>query len=376
MYPRPPVVALWRVVEAEHFAMKDLLRRVAPPAGDFAMVDRLLSLPRYPLGQWPTPLTSAVWNGCELLVKRDDLSGWQRGGAKTRKIEHLLGWMLASGYDSLVTFAGNVTNLAFDLVPAAEQAGVQLVLLVVDDPPVAEEDRHTIFAGLEGAGLEGTGLEGRVRLLGSSRVAASAIAAQALLAERRRGRRPLLVLPGGCHPAAIAGNAVGFLEMVTQCLAEGEKLPDEVVVPTATGNTLAGFHIGAEALRATGVGRIRISGAQVYPGPISASGRFLRLWTRRWLGSERPAHADGMTVWRGGLQGGFGRFDEDLRGLCHRVLDTTSLPLDPIFGGKAWRLLEQRLRAEPQRRFLYWHCGFTPEWAALGRFVDAGQGRP
>jgi D-cysteine desulfhydrase len=64
------------------------------------------------LGTWPTPLepaTDAV--PAALWVKRDDLSGWGRGGAKARKLEYLLGHLRAHGYTDVVALTGNVTNL-------------------------------------------------------------------------------------------------------------------------------------------------------------------------------------------------------------------------------------------------------------------------
>src|SRR6187431_671703 len=112
------------------------------------MVDRafqqqlvaLRSAPRSPLGRWPTPLVEVQARGLpSLLIKRDDLSGWGRGGAKARKIEHLIGHMLARGYTDLVTVAGNVTNLAFDLLPALDHVGIGVHLHIIDDPPTPPE---------------------------------------------------------------------------------------------------------------------------------------------------------------------------------------------------------------------------------------------
>ena len=55
------------------------------------------------------PLVAAVLLAASwlvLLIKRDDLSGHVRGGAKTRKLEHLVAWMKEERYEGLVTVAG------------------------------------------------------------------------------------------------------------------------------------------------------------------------------------------------------------------------------------------------------------------------------
>ncbi len=161
-------------------------------------VGRLLALPRVQLGVWPTPITpySQPEPG-EILIKRDDLSGWGRGGAKARKLEHLLGHLVAQGYDELITVAGNVTNLAFDLLPALDRYHIQPTLFIQDDPPTPAADRDRIFAGMGE----------RVRLLGASRVQTLQAALAAYRRSRRRGGRPFLLLPGVSHPAGVIGNA-------------------------------------------------------------------------------------------------------------------------------------------------------------------------
>ena len=72
--------------------------------------------------------------------------------------------------------------------------------------------------------------------------------------------------------------------------------------------------------------------------------------------------------------GGFGRFTAQQAALCDRVGATHGIAIDPIFGGKTWSVLEARAAelARPERPLLYWHCGYTPEWALLGAAVRRG----
>src|SRR5437879_11959370 len=71
--------------------MATLLRPVSSVA-----LDRLAACPRVPLGCWPTPLERLGPAGPPVWVKRDDLSGWGRGGAEARQLGYLLGPVLAA----------------------------------------------------------------------------------------------------------------------------------------------------------------------------------------------------------------------------------------------------------------------------------------
>src|SRR5262245_22309136 len=180
---------------------------------------RLNDAPFVALGR-ATPVDEIELAGRRLSVKRDDLTGFGRGGAKARKLSHLFGWMKAHGADTLITAAGNVTNLGFDLVKACDELDMGLELLIIDDPPLAPDLRERVFSRLSD----------RVTLVGASRGRLLSRALAAYGSARARGREPFLVLPGVSHPSAVVGNACGFLEMARGFTDRNERLPDAVFV--------------------------------------------------------------------------------------------------------------------------------------------------
>lgn len=321
-------------------------------------VEILKAAPRLGLASWPTPIQSQHGG---LWIKRDDLCGFGRGGAKARKIEHVLGHMVAGSRDELITVAGNVTNIAFDLLPALDQAGIRPNILIADDPPAPLDAREAIFAGI----LD------RVSLLGQRRSAVARSAFAAYRASRKSGRSPLLLLPGGSHPASVIGNACGFIEMVEQFQSLGVDPPKTVFITAATGNTISGFLVGESALRARGCRPIRIVGVQVYPGPVRLWTWAMIQWTKRFAGLSGRVPLGSIEIDSSSLLGGFGQFSEELAATCDRVADEFGLAIDPIFGGKTWHTMEryrsQGLAEEPT---LFWHCGYTPEWRTLGSRVS------
>lgn len=329
-------------------------------------IAHLSACPRVRLGRWPTPIqTYSDRELGDILVKRDDLSGWGRGGAKARKLEHVIGYLKRQRHDELITVAGNVTNIAFDLVPALDRHGIRLTLLIQDDPPTGPRDREAIFAEIRD----------RVHLLGHSRVQTLRCAVGAWVRSRARGGRPFLLLPGASHPAAVIGNACGFLEMAAQRLGSGQPLPSAVFVTAATGTTLAGFLVAERALRRAGCDPIRIIGVQVYPGAVRHRTMALVRWTERYARLLGRVRAGDLEIVGSCLHGGFGQFPPELPALCDAVHDRGGPRCDPIFGGKTWSAMQQQLRESNRcdRPVLYWHCGYTPEWQMLGSAVRARQ---
>jgi len=94
-----------------------------------AALSKLLNHPHLDIGNFPTPIESSTMLdnkiGHAVLIKRDDLSGYGRGGAKTRKLAYLFGWLLAHGYDELITCMGNISNLVSDMAPLLKRHGIR-----------------------------------------------------------------------------------------------------------------------------------------------------------------------------------------------------------------------------------------------------------
>jgi 1-aminocyclopropane-1-carboxylate deaminase/D-cysteine desulfhydrase-like pyridoxal-dependent ACC family enzyme len=315
----------------------------------------ILAVRHCELGRWPTPVGEIETPFGAVLVKRDDLSGFGRGGAKTRKIESLIAYLLTHGHDELVTVAGNITNLAFDLLPALRQADVRSSLFILDEPPIDSRLRERLFGEILG----------ELHLLGRSRATATAAAVGAYLRARKTGRQPLLLLPGATHPVAVAGNARGFIEMVAQLEESGTRLPETVFVTAASGTTVAGFLVAEHALRRTGRRPIQIVGVQVYPGPLKTQAIGLIRWTERFLRLSDRVPRERIVLDSSQLHHGFGAYPDSLAAACKHLRSESGIALDPIFGGKTWAAMEASRRRRRPGSVLYWHCGYTPEWQAL-----------
>lgn len=324
------------------------------------LVEAIEKFPTVALGRWPSPIEKISHPGLgPALVKRDDLSGFGRGGrsgVKARKLEGLLGYMRDAGLNAFFIPLGNVTNLGFDLMSLARREGIDLKILVVDSPRLPRPAREQLFVGIEE----------HVQFVGPSRALAVLRLARLWLSSRLRGGRPLAVLPSPAHPSAVVGAARGFIEMARQCLEAGEPLPRSVYVASAAGSTAAGFILGAAALRARGLPRIRVVPVQVVPESLNISLPLLLYWTWRFMRFPGRPPLDDFKVARltGNLN--YGRFDGGLERTCAEVRDNFGFTIDPIYGAKSWRAMETledaRGGRDSERPPLFWHCGYTPDW--------------
>lgn len=339
--------------------------RARAAAHDSSDLDRILDEPRVELGRWPTPVDRLRRpGGRELWIKRDDLCAYGGGGIKARKVEQIVGRLRARNRDEVVTIAGNVANVVFDLLPALRRFGIRGRFLILDDPPLPPPARERIFAPVRA----------EVELLGPSRAAAFARAARTLACARARDGRPFFLLPSLAHPSGVIGNARGFVEMVEQCRSGGWPLPETVFITVASGTTLAGFLLGAHAVRCSGGEDIRVVGVQVYPGRVERWTWAMLRWTERALGLAHRVPRARIEIVPSALHGGFARFPEAIVRLCAQVEAETGCRIDPIFGGKTWSVLETYLaeRGPGPRPVLFWHCGYTSDW----RLFASDAGRP
>ncbi|MEL6574203.1 MAG: pyridoxal-phosphate dependent enzyme [Pseudomonadota bacterium] len=96
--------------------------------------ERLLQVPRFPLAQLPTPVQplknfASALGGPEIWMKRDDLSGLEGGGNKTRKLEFVVGDALRTGADMLMTVGAIQSNHTRQTAAAAAKANLKCALL-------------------------------------------------------------------------------------------------------------------------------------------------------------------------------------------------------------------------------------------------------
>ena len=317
-------------------------------------IEKLRNFPALQLGKWPTPVSSVrLTSGHQILVKRDDLSNFGRGGVKTRRLESFIGYALAQNYEELVTEAGNVSNLAHDLSLIEATYSIRIRLFLHNRPHMKRPVREKVFKNVSAE---------KHFLGGNDRWVRTRMRMYQVWATLR-GTRCLVVPASLAGPASVIGAARGYLEMHEQL---AEATPETVFITAASGCTQAGFILAESLLRKTGKAPTQICGVKVGWGSTKSWVHSLIHATEKLLKLEQQIPLAAVAMDTRMAHHGFGNFDIDLVQLCERVSRQHGIQIDPVYGGKTWSVMEyhlqeQRANIEPNQ-VLYWHCGYTPDW--------------
>ena len=333
-------------------------------ADDERINELLLELgkaPRVSLAQLPTPMHrlenfERQLNGPELWIKRDDLTGLEGGGNKTRKLEFLVGDAIDSGADMLVTAGAIQSNHTRQTAAAAAKCQLKCALLhfgwTNDAGPLYRQAGNILLSSLMGADLY---LDETPR----------PIEDQSPLTDfcdrfRRSGHHPYLIPAGASeHRLGSHGYLNCALEIVQQC-SEKDVQFDYVVHCTGSSSTQAGLIAGFAYLgvntKVIGVAdddETEIKGARVLS---LANDALVELGSSiRLSSSDIEITAADQSV--------YGEAEPETFDLIRLLAKTEGLVADPVYEGKALRGLQKLAndrRFESDSRILLMHSGGTP----------------
>ena len=317
--------------------------------------------PRFQLAQLPTPLHRLENFGArlglsELWIKRDDLTGLEGGGNKTRKLEYLVGDAVRSGADMLVTTGAIQSNHTRQTAAAAARAQMKCALLHVawadDAGPQYRRSGNILLSSLMGADL----------YLDETR---RPIEDQTPLYDfvedlQRNGHRPYLI-PGGASEHRL--GSFGYFNCAAELHEQTRQREihfDYVVHCTGSGSTQAGLVAGLKTLD-TGTRVIGV--ADDHETEIKRE-RVLRLGNQALAELKLPATLQPTDVEIFAAdQSAYGAAEAATYDAIRLLATTEGLVADPVYEGKALRGLQQlcqegRLRSDS--RVLLMHLGGTP----------------
>ncbi len=315
--------------------------------------------PRLHFAHLPTPVEdmprlTALLDGPQLLVKRDDETGLAFGGNKTRKLEYLLAAAREQDAHTLITAGAVQSNHCRQTVAAASKFGLDCILVLFGDPPESPDGNNFLF-----------------HLLGAELVFTERDQVQNKLAEvfeqaKMAGRQPYLIPYGGSNPTGAVGYVTAMLE-----LAEQEVHPDWIIFPSSSGGTQAGMLVGARMSRYAG----KILGISVDEEADILKARVADLATATadYLGQPWTFDADEVLVNDDYTGGGYAVMGEPEIEAIRLFARQEALLLDPVYTGRAAAGLIDLIRKgyfKQSDTVLFWHTGGGP---AL--FASKYQGR-
>lgn len=294
----------------------------------------LAAYPRATLLEGPTPIQKLSrlsrlhdMNGCNLYVKRDDLTGLGGGGNKLRKLEFLLGEALAEGADTLVTWGGFQSNHARLTAAVAAREGLACELILTPSAVRSDDDfcynGNVVLDGLFGA---------KVHRLARG-VAPDTYAAELLDTLKGQGKKPFVMPLGGSSPRGSLGYAACAAEILHQADALG-LLFDRIIVPNGSAGThsglLAGITLARSATQIVGYS-VLATEEQATVTTREKTRQTLRLLDPSAIVTDSSVNVDGSQ--RGDA---YGAPTDAMLEAVRLLASREGLLTDPVYGGKAF----------------------------------------
>jgi len=312
------------------------------------------------LAHLPTPIDhfSALdaLVGCEVWVKRDDMTAGAEAGNKIRKLEYLLADAIAQRATTVITCGGLQSNHARATVLLSRRLGLKpVVLLRTSAPPEQAPVGNWFLDRLAGAD---------VRFVTPTEYADRTALMQRLARTfADRGERAYVIPEGGSSGLGCLGYVDAMHEVRAQ-LDDNAALPktfDAVVHACGSGGTAAGIALGAAE---SGVA------PRVYAMAVCDDRAYFARVTEGLINDARalvptlgpPCELIIEDRWKGPAYGVASR--EQLY-FIQSVATACGVVLDPVYSGKALFALS-KLEPRPQRA-LFIHTGGLP-----GLLADAG----
>lgn len=333
--------------------------------------------PRVSLAQLPTPLHKLrnfglQFDDQEIWIKRDDLTGLEGGGNKTRKLEYLVGDAIQSGADMLVTAGAIQSNHTRQTAAAAAKCAMKCALLhfgwTEDAGPHYRAVGNILLSSTMGAELfvdeTPRPIEDQTPLVAFCEYL------QGL------GHRPYLI-PGGAseHKLGSFGYMTCAAEIVKQSREIGVRF-GSIVHCTGSGSTQAGLVAGFAALGES----IRVIGISDDDETSIKKKRVLQLanGALEELGIAARVEPNDIAVLAVD-KSPYGKADKETLDAIRLLARTEGLIADPVYEGKAVRGLlslaeEGCFRSDS--RILLMHLGGSPAIHAYATQLGSPNLRP
>lgn len=201
----------------------------------------LAQLPHVNLGNFPTPVERLAEvskaAGCDVWIKRDDLTGAAYGGNKVRKLEYLLADARARNADTIVTIGAVGSHHVLATTTYGKSLGFD-VHAFVGPQPYSEHALESAQCDLALGGV-----------LHPVRTYAVLPAAMGVLRAKHffEKRSVYSIPPGGSNAVGAIGYVEAGLELAEQITRRELPEPAAIYVALGTGSTVAGLAIGLAA---------------------------------------------------------------------------------------------------------------------------------
>ncbi|WDE14196.1 D-cysteine desulfhydrase family protein [Thalassomonas haliotis] len=320
------------------------------------------------LGFFPTPLVKlsrlSQALGCEIWMKRDDMTGLAFGGNKTRKLEYILGDALAKGCDTIITAGAAQSNHCRQTAAAAAQLNLECHLLLGGEQPEKAQG-NLLLDNLFGC---------YIHWAGDNRKGEDIPALyQSLQAE---GKTPYIVPYGGSN----ALGALAFIDAVKELAEQSRGLAfSRLIFASSSGGTHVGLMLGKRLFnQAFELVGINIDKDENPDMPFDGQILELARKTAVMIGSSETFSSQDLLLNPDYLAEGYGIVGAAENEAIALTAQLEGILLDPVYTGRAMAGLIDMIRTGEIRQgeqVLFWHTGGAPSLFACADQLDLTQGK-
>ncbi|MDX2272382.1 MAG: D-cysteine desulfhydrase [Cyanobacteriota bacterium] len=319
----------------------------------------LSRFPRVRLAHTPTPLEplprlTALLQGPQLWIKRDDCTGLAIGGNKARKLEFLLGEALSQKADTLIAQGAVQSNHVRQTAAAAARLGLKCEILLEDRVPDADPSYYQtgnlflshLLGGQTHLYPSDTDMEGAMQTVAQQ--------------VRSAGGIPYIIPGGGSNPTGALGYVAFAQEFLYQAGEQNLRV-DWLVHATGSSGTQAGLVAGLQGLNSG----IPILGISVRRNQSSQVEKVLQLAlaSAERLNLQQPINRNDILVSDEYVGQGYGYPTPATLEAISLLAQTEGILLDPIYTGKAMAGLIDLIRKgffQSTDNVVFLHTGGSP----------------
>lgn len=308
---------------------------------------------RLALAHLPTPIEklerlSQAWEGPEIFVKRDDLTGIAKTGNKVRKLEYLVAQAQREHCEVLITCGGAQSNHARATAYAAAKCGMKSHL-VLRDGAGGDLDGNLFVDRLVGAEI--------TFISAKEYEQADGIMAKIAEEYNAKGSKAYVIPEGGSNALGALGYVSAMEELARQMKAQRLEF-DHLLCAVGSGGTLAGMLLG----RHTHEIKAEVHGINVCDDAPYFQNRVFSIMAeaKRHYGFELSLKKSEISVIDGYVGKGYGLSSQEEIDLIKQAARMEGLILDPVYTGKAMFALMDLIRKgrfQRGEKVLFWHTG-------------------
>lgn len=294
-------------------------------------------------------------SGNEIYVKRDDLLPFSIGGNKVRISEAFYADMQAKGCDTMIIYGSRHSNLCRVLSNLCCSRGTDCVMICSHEAD--EETAATNNTAL----IEWAGAQ--VVNCGKQEIAQTVERVMSEIEER--GGKPYYIYGNkfgvGNEGTAASAYADAYAEIQTYEKECGKEF-DYIICPSGTGATQTGLICG----HLLSGDRKKILGVMISSRETKRAYQVIEEGIRDYFAKHDlalpAAYASEIHLLDQYRQEGYGKYDARIEACIREQYRTNSLPLDPIYTGKAFWGMQEYLKTAgiTDSRILFLHTGGTP----------------